>query len=137
MSKRRKGKKDRKVMLSPSLLKLLRTYWRETRPQGWLFPGLPKINPISPRQLSRAFHEAKTLAGVKKAATLYTLRHSFATHLLEANTDVRVIQVLLGHAKLSTTAQYTHVATKTIRSTVSPFEALSKLQDESGQRSPQ
>jgi len=137
MSKRRKGKKDRKVMLSPSLLKLLRTYWREARPQGWLFPGLPKINPISPRQLSRAFHEAKTLAGVKKAATLHTLRHSFATHLLEANTDVRVIQVLLGHAKLSTTAQYTHVATKTIRITVSPFEALSKLQDESGQRSPQ
>lgn len=141
-----KGKKDRKVMLSPSLLKLLRTYWREARPQGWLFPGLPKINPISPRQLSRAFHEAKTLAGVKKAATSQTRRvedapparcHSFATHLLEANTDVRVIQVLLGHAKLSTTAQYTHVATKTIRSTVSPFEALSKLQDESWQRSPQ
>ena len=132
-----KGKKDRKVMLSPSLLKLLRTYWREARPQGWLFPGKPRINPISPRQLSRAFHEAKTLAGVKKAATLHTLRHSFATHLLEANTDVRVIQVLLGHAKLSTTAQYTHVATKTIRSTVSPFEALSKLQDESVQRSPQ
>ena len=146
MSKRRKGKKDRKVMLSPSLLKLLRTYWREARPEGWLFPGLPKINPISPRQLSRAFHEAKTLAGVKKAATLHTRRvedapparcHSFATHLLEANTDVRVIQVLLGHAKLSTTAQYTHVATKTIRSTVSPFEALSKLQNERGQRSPQ
>ncbi|MFC3060504.1 tyrosine-type recombinase/integrase [Paenirhodobacter populi] len=127
-----KGKKDRKVMLSPSLLDLLRTYWREARPQGWLFPGKPRINPISPRQLSRAFAEAKALAGVKKAATLYTLRHSFATHLLEADTDVRVIQVLLGHAKLSTTAQYTHVATKTIRNTVSPFEALSKLQGHSG-----
>lgn len=127
-----KGKKDRKVMLSPSLLDLLRIYWREARPQGWLFPGKPRINPISPRQLSRAFAEAKALAGVKKAATLHTLRHSFATHLLEADTDVRVIQVLLGHAKLSTTAQYTHVATKTIRNTVSPFEALSKLQGDSG-----
>ena len=127
-----KGKKDRKVMLSPSLLDLLRTYWREARPQGWLFPGKPRINPISPRQLSRAFAEAKALTGVKKAATLHTLRHSFATHLLEADTDVRVIQVLLDHAKLSTTAQYTHVATKTIRNTVSPFEALSKLQGDSG-----
>jgi integrase/recombinase XerD len=130
-----KGKKDRKVMLSPSLLELLRTYWREARPEGWLFPGKPKINPISPRQLHRAFVSAKHMAGVKKTATLHTLRHSFATHLLEANTDVRVIQVLLGHAKLSTTAQYTHVATKTIRDTVSPFEMLSKLQDRTVRRS--
>jgi site-specific recombinase XerD len=130
-----KGRKDRKVMLSPGLLELLRDYWREARPEGWLFPGKPKINPISPRQLNRAFTSAKTMAGVKKAATLHTLRHSFATHLLEANTDVRVIQVLLGHAKLTTTAQYTHVATKTIRDTVSPYEMLAKLQDHAVKRS--
>ena len=93
-----KGGKDRKVMLSPGLLNLLRDYWLEARPEGWLFPGKPKINPISSRQLSRAFTSAKNMAGIAKPATLHTLRHSFATHLLEANTDVRVIQVLLGHA---------------------------------------
>ena len=122
-----KGRKDRKVMLSPGLLDLLRDYWCEARPEGWLFPGKPKINPISARQLSRAFNSAKHVVGISKPATLHTLRHSFATHLLEANSDVRVIQVLLGHAKLSTTARYTHVATKTIRDTPSPFEALKKL----------
>lgn len=124
-----KGRKDRKVMLSPGLLKLLRDYWREARPEGWLFPGKPKINPLSPRQLNRAFTSAKHMAGINKPATLHTMRHSFATHLLEANTDVRIIQVLLGHAKLTTTAQYTHVATKTIRDTVSPFEMIGKLAD--------
>lgn len=129
-----KGRKDRKVMLSPSLLKLLRDYWREARPEGWLFPGKPKINPLSPRQLNRAFTSAKHMAGISKPATLHTLRHSFATHLLEANTDVRVIQVLLGHAKLTTTAQYTHVATKTIRNTVSPFEMIGKLTDHTVKR---
>ncbi|WP_437416942.1 tyrosine-type recombinase/integrase [Sinorhizobium meliloti] len=107
-----------------ALTDFLRDYWREARPQGWLFPGKPKISPISPRQLNRAFTAAKSLAGIAKPATLHTLRHYFATHLLEANTDVRVIQVLLGHAKLTTTARYTHVATKTIRDTVSPFETL-------------
>jgi len=122
-----KGGKDRKVMLSPDLLDLLRDYWREAQPAGWLFPGKPKITSISARQLSRAFNSAKHVVGISKPATLHTLRHSFATHLLEANIDVRVIQVLLGHAKLSTTARYTHVATKTIRDTPSPFEALKKL----------
>ena len=130
-----KGRKDRKVMLSPGLLNLLRDYWREARPEGWLFPGKPKINPISARQLNRAFTSAKSMACIKKPATLHTLRHCFATHLLEANTDVRVIQVLLGHAKLTTTAQYTHVATKTIRATVSPYEMLARLQDQTVKRS--
>jgi integrase/recombinase XerD len=129
-----KGGRDRKAMLSPSLLDLLRDYWRESRPEGWLFPGKPKINPLSPRQLNRAFSSAKHMSGIKKSATLHTLRHSFATHLLEANTDVRVIQVLLGHAKLTTTARYTHVATKTIRGTVSPFEQMKLLQDETLRR---
>ncbi len=119
-------------MLSPALLQLLRDYWREARPAGWLFPGKPKINPLSPLQLNirplssdrrrmrrpdkvSSFNSAKHMVGIAKPATLHTLRHSFATHLLEANTDVRVIQVLLGHAKLTTTAQYTHVATKNPR----------------------
>lgn len=125
-----KGRKDRKVMLSPGLLQLLRDYWREARPEGWLFPGKPRINPLSPRQLHRAFSSAKHLAGIKKpGSTLHTLRHSFATHLLEAGTDVRVIQILLGHAKLSTTARYTHVATKLIRDTASPYEMLARLHD--------
>lgn len=124
-----KGGRDRKAMLSPGLLDLLRDYWREARPDGWLFPGLPRVNPISPRQLNRAFASAKHMAGVTRSATLHTLRHSFATHLLEAGTDVRVIQVLLGHTKLTTTARYTHVATKTIQNTVSPFEGLKNLQD--------
>ncbi|PTR36596.1 Phage integrase family protein [Mameliella alba] len=129
-----KGGRDRKAMLSPNLLALLRDYWRVSRPEGWLFPGKPKIKPLSPRQLNRAFTSAKQMAGIKKAATLHTLRHSFATHLLEANTDVRVIQVLLGHAKLTTTARYAHVATKTIRSTVSPSEQIKLLQDKTLRR---
>jgi site-specific recombinase XerD len=124
-----KGGRDRMAMLSPGLLDLLRDYWREARPDGWLFPGLPRVNPISPRQLNRAFASAKHMAGVTRSAPLHTLRHSFATHLLEAGTDVRVIQVLLGHTKLTTTARYTHVATKTIQNTVSPFERLKDLQD--------
>lgn len=126
---RGKGGKDRNVMLSPSLLELLRDYWREARPQGWLFHGKPTGTPLSARQLNRAFTTAKQMAGITKKATLHTLRHSFATHLLEQNTDVRVIQVLLGHAKLSTTARYTQVATKTIRDVMSPLDALHRLRE--------
>lgn len=131
-----KGRKDRQVMLSPGLLELLRAYWCEARPAGWLFPGKPKINPISPRQLSRAFLTAKQLAGITGPSTLHTLRHSFATHLLEANTDVRVIQVLLGHAKVTTTQRYAHVATRTIRDIVSPFEALAGIAGQSARPTP-
>ncbi|MBK5927082.1 tyrosine-type recombinase/integrase [Rhodobaculum claviforme] len=130
-----KGATDRKVMLSPGLLELLRAWWRETRPEGWLFPGKPRINPSSARQRNRAVTSAKHMAGVRKPATLHTLRHSFATHRLEANTDVRVIQVLLGHAGLTTTARDTHVGTRTIRDTVSPCEMLAKLQDQTVKRS--
>jgi site-specific recombinase XerD len=118
-----KGRKDRHVMLSPSLLGLLRDYWCEVRPQGWLFPGRPPITPISTRQLNRAVHAAADAAGIAKRVSLHTLRHSFATHLLEANTDIRVIQVLLGHAKLDTTARYAHVATRVIRDVMSPLDA--------------
>jgi len=123
-----KGSKDRHVMLSPSLL----DYYREARPQGWLFHGIRVGTPLSTRQLNRAFTTAKQMAGITKKATLHTLRHSFATHLLEQNTDVRVIQVLLGHAKLSTTAQYTHVATSTIRDVMSPLDAMHRLKRRSG-----
>ncbi len=118
-----KGRKDRHVMLSQHLLGLLRDYWREARPQGWLFPGRPPVTPISTRQLNRAVHAAAEAAGIGKRASLHTLRHSFATHLLEQSTDIRVIQVLLGHAKLDTTARYAHVATRTIRDVMSPLDA--------------
>jgi len=124
-----KAGRDRKAMLSPGLPDLRRDCWREARPAGRLFPGLPRVNPISPRQLNRAFASARHMAGVTRSATLHTLRHSFATHLPETGSDVRGIQVLLGHTKLTTTARCTHVATKTIRNTVGPFERLKDLQD--------
>jgi site-specific recombinase XerD len=119
-----KGRKDRYVMLSPALLELLRDWWRAARPQGWLFPGRPPVNPMSTRQLSRACRTAAELAGLDKPVSLHTLRHSFATHLLEQRVDIRVIQVLLGHAKLTTTALYAQVATRTIRDVQSPLDHL-------------
>ena len=121
---RGKGQRDRYVMLSPQLLELLREWWRAARPQAWLFPGQNPINPMSARQLNRAVHAAKNLAGISKRVSTHTLRHSFATHLLEQNVDIRVIQVLLGHAKLETTALYTRVAVNTIRDVTSPLERL-------------
>jgi hypothetical protein len=90
-----KGRKDRNVMLSPRLLELLRTWWRAARPQGWLFPGRNPVQPMTTRQLNRACHAAAQAAGIERNVSLHTLRHSFATHLLEQNIDVRVIQVLL------------------------------------------
>jgi site-specific recombinase XerD len=125
-----KGRKDRHAMLSPQLLELLRTWWRQGRrlgvmlPRGWLFPGQNPVNPLSTRQLNRAVHAAAQAAGIRTRVTPHTLRHSFATHLLEQDTDIRVIQVLLGHAKLDTTALYTRVATNTIRAVISPLDRL-------------
>ena len=126
-----KGRKDRNVMLSPHLLELLRAWWKSARPQGWLFPGRDPVQPMTTRQLNRACHAAAHLAEINKRVSLHTLRHSFATHLLEQNTDIRVIQVLLGHAKLENTALYTRVATKTISQVVSPLERIA-LQKEAG-----
>jgi integrase/recombinase XerD len=119
-----KGRKDRYVMLSPHLLNLLRVWWKAARPQGWLFPGRDPAQPMTTRQLNRGCHTAAQMAEINKRVSLHTLRHSFATHLLEQNIDVRVIQVLLGHAKLDTTALYTRVATKTISEVMSPLEHI-------------
>jgi integrase/recombinase XerD len=119
-----KGRKDRYVMLSAHLLELLRAYWKAARPQGWLFPGQNRVNPLTTRQLNRACHFAAQAAGIDKRVSLHTLRHSFATHLLEQKVDIRVIQVLLGHKKLDTTALYSQVATRTIREVKSPIEHL-------------
>jgi integrase/recombinase XerD len=126
-----KGSKDRNAMLSPILLSLLRQWWRTAQAErkmlngGWLFPGQNPVNPLSTRQLNRAFHAAVTAAGLDKPVNLHSLRHAFATHLLEQQTDIRVIQVLLGHKKLETTALYSQVATTTLRDTRSPLDALS------------
>ena len=122
-----KGRKDRHAMLSPQLLELLRDWWRIARPRVWLFPGQNLVNHLTTRQFNRAVHAAAQLAEIKKLVTPHTLRHSFATHLLEQNIDIRVIQVLLGHAKLDTTALYTRVATNTIRTVMSPLDRLTPL----------
>ncbi len=125
-----KGRKDRYAMLSPVLLDRLRVWWKVARAQGkmldggWLFPGLDPLDPLSTRQLNRAIHLAADLAGIDKRVSMHTLRHSFATHLLEQKVDIRVIQVLLGHKKLDTTAIYTQVATDLLREVISPLEAL-------------
>jgi site-specific recombinase XerD len=119
-----KGGKDRYVMLSPQLLGILRTYWRLARPTSWLFPGRQEDRPIDPQVLHAACRSACAAAGLDKHVTVHTLRHSFATHLLEDGTDIRIIQVLLGHASLSTTARYAQVATHTIGRTASPLDRL-------------
>ncbi|MCF3947338.1 tyrosine-type recombinase/integrase [Acidiphilium iwatense] len=130
-----KGRKDRNAMLSPQLLALLRLWWREGKrrnvmlPHGWLFPGRSCTEPVSTRQINRAVHEAAEVAGIRKHVSPHTLRHSFATHLLEQDVDIRVIQVLLGHSKLDTTALYARVATKTIRAVTSPLERLQLLME--------
>jgi site-specific recombinase XerD len=130
-----KGRKDRHVMLSPEMLGLLRAWWK-ARPRRWdagvppeerlLFPGRKPGKPMTTRQLNRLFHEAADAAGIRKGVTLHALRHSFATHLLEGDTDIRIIQALLGHDKLDTTARYTRVATGMIASIESPLDRLSQ-----------
>ena len=119
-----KGGKDRYVMLSPQLLRILRGYWRLARPKRWLFPGRDEERPLEPTTLHAACRSARTAAGLAKEVTAHTLRHSFATHLLENGTDIRIIQVLLGHANLQSTARYARVATKTISKTPSPLDRL-------------
>ena len=124
-----KGRKDRYALLSPVLLERLRAWWRVARAQGkmldggWLFPGQNPIDPLSTRQLNRAVHAAAASAELDKRVSMHTLRHSFATHLLEQKVDIRVIQVLLGHKKLETTGLYAQVATEVLRAVVSPLEA--------------
>jgi site-specific recombinase XerD len=120
-----KGRRDRDALLSPHLLAVLRNWWKVARPPVWLFPNrLTPFDPVTPRSLNRAFHEAVRSAGITKPVSLHTLRHCFASHLLEQNVDVRVIQVLLGHKKLETTAVYTHVAAKTLDGIESPLDLL-------------
>jgi integrase/recombinase XerD len=119
-----KGRKDRHAMLSPVLLEVLRAWWRQCRSQGWLFPSHDPFLPITARQLRRACHMAAEVAGLGTWITPHTLRHSFATHLLEARYEARVIQVLLGHSKLETTSHYTQVATNLLRTVTSPLDNL-------------
>jgi len=137
-----KGQKDRNVMLPPEVLALLRQWWCE-RPrrydhglepgERWIFPGHHRHKPISPRQFHRLLQQAAMAAGIKKPVTLHTLRHSFATHLLESGTDIRVIQAVLGHSSLATTARYTRVATGLIAKVESPLDRLS-LPNASGRK---
>jgi site-specific recombinase XerD len=119
-----KGGKDRTVMLSAQLLGILRTYWRLSRPRHWLFPGRDQTKPIDVQVLHAACRSACAAAGLAKRVTVHTLRHSFATHLLESGTDIRIIQVLLGHSNLSSTARYTRVSNGLIRRTESPLDRL-------------
>ena len=125
-----KGSRDRYAMLSPILLEQLRAWWRHAHAEGriladgWLFPGQNPVDPLTTRQLNRAIHAAAAAAQIDKRVSMHTLRHSFATHLLEQKVDIRVIQVLLGHKKLETTALYAQVATEVLREVVSPLEHL-------------
>src|SRR6202521_1266361 len=137
-----KGRKDRNVMLSPETLALLRQWWKARRgfdattplQERWLFPGRKPGRPMTTRQLNRLFHEAADGAGIKKGVTLHALRHSFATHLLERGTDIRILQALLGHDKLDTTARYTHVATGMIAGIKSPLDLLSQPRKKPGKK---
>jgi integrase/recombinase XerD len=138
-----KGRKDRNVMLSPVMIDLLRQWWKARRgfdahtaplQDRWLFPGRKPGTPMSTRQLNRLFHEAADGAGIRKGVSLHTLRHSFATHLLERGSDIRIIQALLGHDKLDTTARYTRVATGMIARIKSPLDLLSQPRKKPGKK---
>lgn len=121
-----KGRKDRYAMLSPRLLEVLRVYWRATRPKDYLFPSWRTGKHLNAASLQQACHEAWLRSGLRKRITVHTLRHSFATHLLENGTDTRVIQVLLGHSRIDTTARYTAVTPQLIGATISPLDQLDK-----------
>jgi len=129
-----KGHKDRFVPLSTKLLELLRVYWRRVRPREWLFPGRRFDRPLGTAHVVEACAHARLHAGLAKAAHPHCLRHAFATHLLEAGTDVRTIQLLLGHRSLSTTARYLRVATSTVCSITSPLDTLPSAKNSSVQR---
>jgi site-specific recombinase XerD len=119
-----KGRKDRYVMLPPKLLALLRDYWKSTHPGAWLFPGDPPSRPISPHTISHTCRQVRPRCGIGKPVTPHSLRHAFAVHLLEAGTDLRTIQLLLGHRNLGTTARYLMIATSKVCATASPLELL-------------
>jgi integrase/recombinase XerD len=119
-----KGRKDRQVMLSPKLLEVLRIYWKSCRPRVWLFPGESLGHPISSETVWRVCRQAGEAAHLSKPISPHTLRHCFATHLLEDEIDLRRIQVLLGHRNLKTTARYLHVSNLAVRTTVSPLDRL-------------
>jgi site-specific recombinase XerD len=140
-----KGRKDRNVMLSPEMLDLLRKWWKARPPRDnpgtpveerWLFPGRTRGQPMTTRQLNRLFHETAEAAGIKKSVTLHALRHGFATHLLERGTDIRIIQALLGHHRLDTTARYARVATGMIARVESPLDLLSQSRRKSNKKPP-
>ena len=114
-------------MLSPRLLEELRSYWKSARPKTWLFPGDTPGRPITRNAVELACRKAHRAAGIRKPITPHSLRHAFATHLLEAGTDLRKIQLLLGHRSLATTSRYLKVATSTVCATTSPFDLLPKL----------
>jgi integrase/recombinase XerD len=122
-----KGRKDRNGLLSPRLLEVLREWWLIGQPTTWLFPGRDPLLPISTKQIYRAVCDTAAAVGIKKRVSPHTLRHSFATHLLEQGVDIRLIQVALGHSKIDTTTRYVHVASKVLREMVSPLDRLSPL----------
>jgi integrase/recombinase XerD len=119
-----KGNKDRYTLLAKRTLAILRAYWREDRPQRWLFPGKEKDRPINVNTIQRAFQRARDRSGIRKLASVHTLRHSFATHLLEAGTELYYIQKLLGHSSPKTTSVYLHVSDKDLRDVISPIDLL-------------
>jgi integrase/recombinase XerD len=124
-----KGKKDRYVPLSPTLLQWLRLYWKTARPASYLFPGRAPGRPVSRASMNKAITSALRASGISKKVNPRMLRHSFATHLLESGTNIRIIQALLGHRSLNTTAIYTTVSSTTINATASPLELLPGLPD--------
>jgi len=122
-----KGRKDRYVMLPPTLLDMLRDYWKRTHPGEWLFPGRSPGRPVHPLTINLTCREVARQCGIGKPVAPHALRHAFAVHLLEAGTDLRTIQLLLGHRNLSTTAQYLMIATSTVCATASPLESLNSV----------